>query len=363
MPQAKHTKIFEVSVASKCIFLVLLGLFVITGLSVLWLLNTGNNSQPLISVVTILGLISGIGLLLIFYRSWRYFMMFANDINQWGNKLIKGDLSSRMSPNNNAPSSEIRKLINTISDDYESLSIFEQQRFTRQAERKHARTLSIIDERTRIAHELHDSLAQTLATLRIKVRLFDDSMRQADKIDENAIWNELGGLKETIDNANVELRSLITHFRAPIDGKGVVRTVKRLSERFKLETNMDVFFYHNWELKDLDRDIEIEVIRIIQEALTNVKKHARADNVRILMISTEDGHCSVLVEDDGIGIDKSMLDSKNTSDNHIGLSVMRERADRINGEIHFEDDDGEGTLVQLNFEVPDNADVTNDNLS
>ena len=77
------------------------------------------------------------------------------------------------------------------------------------------------------------------------------------------------------------------------------------------------------------------------------------------MISTEEGHCSVLVEDDGIGIDSSFLDSKNKSENHIGLSVMRERALRINGEIQFEDDDGEGTLVQLNFEVPMNHSNTN----
>ncbi len=523
MTQANRTRIFELSAVSKIVFIVCLVIFIVTGLTTLWLLNTNNTSQPLVSIVTALVLFSSIGLLLMFYFSWRHFTMFCLDINQWANKLIKGDLSSRMTLDEKTPSREIRSLINKISDDYESLSVFEQQRFTRQAERieqkkyylgvlydvsrtinksnnledllqrflhtltsvvkakaatvrlldkddqmrlvasiglsdeiieledtlplpdclcgvalkdasvmintdvkkcglivgtkffedeediemlaiplqyrdktlgvynlfvhrkehdflegehellvsigqhlgmaieqagveEDARTLSIIEERTRMAHELHDSLAQTLATLRIKVRLFDDSMQQAGKIDESAIWHELSGLEEIIDTAYAELRSLITHFRAPIDGKGVVRSVERLSERFKLETDIEVFFYHNWELKNLDRDTEIEIIRIVQEALANVKKHAQADNVRILMISTEDGHCSVLVEDDGIGIDKSLLESENKSDNHIGLSVMRERAERINGEIQYEDDDGEGTLVQLNFEVPMNND-------
>ena len=526
MPQANQTKIFQLSATSKIVFFILLLIFIATGLASLWLLNTNNNTQPLISIVTALGLLSGIGLLLMFYISWRHFSVFCRDINEWASRLIKGDLSSRMDSAVNTPSKEIRALINNISDDYESLSVFEQQRFERQAERieqkkyylavlydvsktinksnnldellksflhtltsivkakaaavrlldkngqmrlvasiglsdeiieredtlpsedclcgvalkdatvmintdvkkcgeivgskffddeediemlaiplqyrdktlgvynlfvhrkehdffegehellvsigqhlgmaieqagveKDARTLSIIEERTRMAHELHDSLAQTLATLRIKVRLFDDSMRQADKIDESIIWHELNGLEEIIDTAYAELRSLITHFRAPIDGKGVVRAVESMSERFMLETNCEVFFYHNWQLKDLDRDIEIDVIRIVQEALANVKKHAQADNVRILMISTEEGHCSVLVEDDGIGIDSSFLDSKNKSENHIGLSVMRERALRINGEIQFEDDDGEGTLVQLNFEVPMNHSNTN----
>ena len=214
-----------------------------------------------------------------------------------------------------------------------------------------ARTLSIIEERTRMAHELHDSLAQTLASLRFKVRLFDDSLHQGN---EEVIWSELEGLENTIDDAYAELRSLITHFRAPYDGKGVVRSVERVVERFRQETKLDVFFYHNWNLEDLSRDSEIEVVRIVQEALANVKKHADAENVRILMMSTEEGHCSVLVEDDGKGLINRSRPNSETGE-HIGLSVMQERAERINGEILFESDDGEGTLVQLNFDVEINT--------
>ncbi len=210
-----------------------------------------------------------------------------------------------------------------------------------------ARTLSIIEERTRMAHELHDSLAQTLASLRFKVRLFDDSMNQGN---EEVIWHELEGLENTIDDAYAELRSLITDFRAPIDGKGVVRSVEKATERFRQETDLDVFFYHNWDLEDLSREIEIEVVRIVQEALANIKKHAKAKSVRILMSSTTEGHCSVLVEDDGIGLAKRSKPNSATGE-HIGLSIMQERAERINGELTFESE-GEGTLVQLNFDAP-----------
>lgn len=210
-----------------------------------------------------------------------------------------------------------------------------------------ARTLSIIEERTRMAHELHDSLAQTLASLRFKVRLFDDSLHQGNDED---IWSELEGLENTIDDAYAELRSLITHFRAPFDGKGVVRSVEHVVERFRQENDLDVFFYHNWALEDLLRDSEIEVVRIVQEALANVKKHANAENVRILMISTQEGHCSVLIEDDGKGLENRSKPNKETGE-HIGLSVMQERAGRLKGEILFESEDGEGTLVQLSFDV------------
>ncbi len=211
-----------------------------------------------------------------------------------------------------------------------------------------ARMLSIIEERTRMAHELHDSLAQTLASLRFQVRLFDDSLNQGD---DATIWQELEKLEENIDLAYAELRSLITHFRAPVDGKGIVHVVERLLDRFKRETDIDVFYYHNWDLENLDRDIEIEVVRIIQEALANVRKHSQAKTVRILLHSSEDGKCSILVEDDGIGLPKDRPKPNKKTGEHIGLTVMKARAKRINGEIQFDSDEGEGTLIQLSFEA------------
>ena len=215
-----------------------------------------------------------------------------------------------------------------------------------------ARTLSIMEERTRMAHELHDSLAQTLASLRFKIRLFDDSLNRGD---EAVIWQELEGLENTIDDAYAELRSLITHFRAPIDGKGVVRAVEKLSERFKTETGMEVFFYHNWSLKDLDREVEVEVIRIVQEALANVRKHSQASTVRILMYSSEEGRCSILVEDDGVGLPDPLPEPNPATGEHIGIHIMQERADKIDGEIQFESDPDEGgTLMQLSFDAPPN---------
>jgi two-component system nitrate/nitrite sensor histidine kinase NarX len=211
-----------------------------------------------------------------------------------------------------------------------------------------ARMLSIIEERTRMAHELHDSLAQTLASLRFQIRLFDDSLNRGD---EAVLWQELEKLEENIDLAYAELRSLITHFRAPVDGKGIVHVVERLVERFKRDTDIEVFYYHNWALEQLNRDIEIEAVRIVQEALANVRKHSQAKTVRILLYSSEEGKCSILIEDDGIGLaDDHPTPNKETGE-HIGLHVMQERAKRINGEIQFDSEDGDGTLVQLTFEV------------
>jgi two-component system nitrate/nitrite sensor histidine kinase NarX len=215
-----------------------------------------------------------------------------------------------------------------------------------------ARTLSIMEERTRMAHELHDSLAQTLASMRYKVRLLDDSLNSDD---DELIWGELEGLEGIIDDANTELRSLITDFRAPIDGSGLVRSVERLANRFQVDTGLEVFFYQNWYLEEIPRDIELEVVRIVQEALANIRKHSKAETVRILMHSTEKGDCRILVEDDGIGFDDTLQDKPNIEGEQIGLTVMQERAARINGEIQFESEEGEGTLIQLSFmSAPEN---------
>jgi two-component system nitrate/nitrite sensor histidine kinase NarX len=69
------------------------------------------------------------------------------------------------------------------------------------------------------------------------------------------------------------------------------------------------------------------------------------------MSSSKEGYCSVLVEDDGIGLRTDQAEPNQATGEHIGLSVMKERAERINGELLFESDDGEGTLVQLSFDA------------
>ncbi|WP_020397031.1 GAF domain-containing sensor histidine kinase [Thiolinea disciformis] len=210
--------------------------------------------------------------------------------------------------------------------------------------------LSIIEERTRMAHELHDSLAQTLASLRFKVRLLDDTLHRGD---ETIAWQELENLEQTVDEAYAELRSLITHFRAPLDGKGVVRAVEKITERFRVETQMEVFFYHNWNLAGLPSEMELEVVRIVQEALANVRKHSKASTVRILMYSSEEGRCSILVEDDGVGLPQDLPKFDPKTGEHIGMKIMQERAEKIGGEVQFESDPEEGgTLMQLSFQAP-----------
>ena len=210
-----------------------------------------------------------------------------------------------------------------------------------------ANRLTIIEERTRIAHELHDSLAQTLASLRFQVRVLDETLHQGD---ESALWSELERIENSLDEAYIELRGLIEHFRAPIDRRGFMPAIEKVVERFRNESKIQIFLQKEWKGPNLPEDMEIQVLRIVQEALCNVRKHSRAHTVRVLLRGQNDGSFRVLIEDDGTGI--APRTTAGAPGEHVGLSIMEERARRIGGKIRFESEPGEGTRIQLTFRAP-----------
>lgn len=207
-----------------------------------------------------------------------------------------------------------------------------------------ANRLSIMEERTRIAHELHDSLAQTLASLRFQVRVLDENLRLGE---EPAVWHELEKIENNLDEAYAELRELITHFRAPIDRRGIVPAVEQLVNRFRNQTGTAIFLQQEWNVVQLPASVEVEVLRIIQESLNNIRKHSQAQNVRVILRSTPQGECEILLEDDGVGMNTGS--NPDTHRDHYGLHIMAERAKRINGEIRIESEPGEGTRIILAF--------------
>lgn len=210
--------------------------------------------------------------------------------------------------------------------------------------------LSIMEERTRLAHELHDSLAQTLASLRFQVRVLDENLRMGE---EPAVWHELEKIENNLDEAYAELRELITHFRAPVDKRGLVPGVQYLVNRFRDQTGIHIFLQQEWNIVRLPASFEVEVLRIIQEALNNIRKHSQAQNVRVLLRAKPQGGCSILIEDDGIGIDANR--SKDKKRDHYGLNIMAERTKRINGDLKIESEAGEGTRVILSFDYVNSA--------
>ena len=208
-----------------------------------------------------------------------------------------------------------------------------------------ARRLSIVEERASLAHELHDSLAQTLASLRLQVRMLADSLRGIDMAPEAEA--DLVRIKNGIDEAHGELRELLASFRAPMDRRGLVPTLEELIRRFGQQTGIHAVFQLNCRPFEVTPVEEMQLVRIVQETLTNVRKHAQAQTVRVLLTREQNADYVLLVEDDGVGF--SAPRKAGHPGEHIGLSILEERARRIGARLDIESEPGEGTRVEVSF--------------
>jgi two-component system nitrate/nitrite sensor histidine kinase NarX len=205
----------------------------------------------------------------------------------------------------------------------------------------------IKDERTRIAHELHDSLAQTLASLRFQVRVLDETLHQGD---ESTTWQKLEQIENSLDEANTELRELIANFRAPAYNQSLLDAIEKIVSQFRSETGIKTYLQKEWSNSSLTGECETQILRIIQEALWNIRKHSEAKTVRIMLRDCLQGKCHILIEDDGIGINDQAYGSPGE---HIGLTIMRERAARLGGKLRVESEPGEGTRIVLELNQPE----------
>jgi two-component system nitrate/nitrite sensor histidine kinase NarX len=207
-----------------------------------------------------------------------------------------------------------------------------------------AKRVSIMQERTMLAHELHDSLAQTLASLRFRMAVLENTL---ENLMNTQALSEVAQIREDLDTANSELRELLTHFRVRMDDRGLIPATENLLNRFEKDTNISVFFQNDSAGIELPPEVEIQVLHIIQEALSNIRKHSHAENVRVLIRCRHNRDYHVLIEDDGVGIDDTIIGGQ--PGEHIGLKIMRERAKRINAELTIDTEPGEGTRVELDF--------------
>ncbi len=208
--------------------------------------------------------------------------------------------------------------------------------------------LSIMQERNRLSYELHDSLAQTLTSIRFQVRVLDEILHQDD---EATLWQQLERIENTVDEANTELRSLIAHFQAPIRKQALIPAVQEIVKRFRTESDIHIFFQHTIDQPlNLSDTYHLEVIRIITEALNNIRKHSEANVARIMIRKRSQGErLQILIEDDGVGLRQAVEEAR--PGEQIGLNSMRERASRLKADFTLESDPGEGTRIILEFDL------------
>jgi two-component system nitrate/nitrite sensor histidine kinase NarX len=208
--------------------------------------------------------------------------------------------------------------------------------------RSREKELAVFEERNLLAQELHDSIAQGLAFLNIQVQLLQDSLRK-NRTDE--AMQTAGQLREGVQESYDHVRELLVHFRTRPLQTDLDTAIATALQKFEKQTGIATELSIIGGGTPLLPDDSVQIMHVVQEALSNTRKHAQARHVSVT-VYRQFGELEIEIRDDGVGFDP-VNEPKVMSDWHVGLKIMRERTDRIGGECRITSKTGEGTRVKL----------------
>ncbi len=208
-----------------------------------------------------------------------------------------------------------------------------------------AREAILAEERARIARDLHDGVAQGLYFLGLKL----DFLRRQLRRDPAGVAQELKALKQTVQAQIQEVRRTIFALR-PVDleGLGFRQAVEKYVAEFGEQMGLEICLRVDGDLGVLSPLVEPQLFRVLQEALNNVAKHARARHVEVCFRMEPGGWLELTVADDGIGFPAP---ADPTPNGKIGLRQMRERVQALQGQMTLESRPGAGTTLQVRIPV------------
>ncbi len=202
------------------------------------------------------------------------------------------------------------------------------------------RRLAILEERDRLAREMHDSLGQVLGFVNLKTKVAEDLIIRGRAPEAG---QELSQMREAVQDAYEEVRQAILSLRTTPQAVGLLASLQEYAGRLREQTGLDVRIESADGLR-LPSAVEAQVIRIVQEALTNVRRHAQAKHVTV-RFAREGGGATVTITDDGKGF--NVADVEAAKGMRFGLLTMRERAESIGGALTISSTPGTGTSVRL----------------
>ncbi len=257
-------------------------------------------------------------------------------------KLAAGDFSARV-PAPSQPTDELgdlAEIFNNMASDLEQHTRAEQ-------ERTNVRELAIVEERKRIAHELHDGLSQLLGyvnTKAIATRLL------LKKDDTEAAEQQLSQLEEAAREVFIDVREGILGLHvASKTGEGLASSLQEYTSQFSRFTGIPVELQIEAEFENhpVPPETELQLLRIVQEALANIRKHASASRAWV-KIGLKNHAMILSIRDNGVGFDPDNLSSDASL--RFGLDTMHERAETIGAEFRLESSSGNGTYVVVVLE-------------
>ena len=258
------------------------------------------------------------------------------------NSLVVGMIVIETEQDHSSDTCDSHRVLATIA---KQLNLFSE----RQSAIEQSRVAQMVRDRSALAAEIHDSLAQTLAALRYQVTLLTESVQNNSS---PALIAEVQRIQGTVGEANQEVRGLISEFRQPLAARRFADSIRISVEAFGERSEMPVFFQTNDPQISFTLREESQLQRIIGEALMNAQKYAQSSMVRVYLSSDPSGVRRILIEDDGVGFAREAKPAApstppDSGGSQIGLTIMQDRASSIGARLFIESEPGEGTRVTI----------------
>ena len=215
------------------------------------------------------------------------------------------------------------------------------------------RAAGVAGERQRIAHEIHDTLAQGLSSIQM---LLHAANRDLDgDINVDKARERIGLARQTAADNLQEARAMIAALQpAALSQTSLVGALDRMAQGFAAAADLNIEVEADGEVTQLPMKLEAVLLRIAQGAVGNVAKHAQATRARIT-VSYSDDAVRVDIVDNGGGFDVKAVEARPAGLGHIGLAAMKRRAEEVSGEVVIESSPGTGTAVSVSVPLPTNA--------
>jgi two-component system, NarL family, nitrate/nitrite sensor histidine kinase NarX len=211
------------------------------------------------------------------------------------------------------------------------------------------REAAVAEERGLLARELHDSIAQGLSFLKIQAALLRAALDRGDEAQAARALAELdAGVRESLS----DVRELLVHFRTRTNHEDIEPALRTTLRKFEHQSGVATHLSLHGQGLPLPPDVQVQVLHVVQEALSNVRKHAGASAVWVELQQAP--RWRVRVRDDGRGFDPA---GPAPDETHVGLRIMRERAARIGAEVVVAPAAGGGTEVVLTLPAAPGRDV------
>jgi two-component system nitrate/nitrite sensor histidine kinase NarX len=231
--------------------------------------------------------------------------------------------------------SEERRLLETLGKNL-GVSIENQRLIAKEKE------FAVSQERNLLAQGLHDSIAQGLNFLNLQVQMLEDSLSRNDITEINDIAPLLrAGVQESYE----DVRELLLNFRTRLQDSNLESEMRNVVSKFQRQTGVHGVIEFIGSGAPVAPEQQLQVLFILQEALSNVRKHAQASEVKVRVENERD--FKLIIVDDGLGF--SMDDVKEKGDAHVGLHIMQERAERLSAILEIQSEPGKGTKIVLHL--------------